>query len=201
MGTGNRARAVSSNLKPSHRAFAVAFDELNNATQAYLRVFPKSSAKAADVSARRLLGNAGIRAEIARLRADREQESAITVERLEQELARICFLDPAQAFGEDGQLLPVDQMPEDVRRALPGFDIERTFSLVEDDTNPAAKKRRAYTGETVKVRWPNKTEAIKLFLQRRGALVEKVDVTVRSHADLVAEAARRVTQAKAGGAR
>jgi phage terminase small subunit len=197
MGPADRERAVPNNLKASHRAFVAEYVQDLNATRAYLKVFPKASAAAAATAGRRLLRNVQVRAAVEQFLADREQEAAVTVERLEQELARICFLDPAQAFDAEGQLLPVHEMPEDVRRALPGFDVERVFGWAEDVSNPVARKLRVQTGELVKVRWPNKTEAIKLFLQRRGALVEKVDVTVRSHADLVAEAARRATQGKA----
>lgn len=176
-----------------------------NATRAYLKVFPKASAASAAANGARLLRNARVRAAVEQFLADREQESAVTVERLEQELARICFLDPAQAFDKDGQVLPIHEMPEDVRRALPGFDVEQQWDLVDDELSPARRKMRVRTGQIIKLRFPSKTEAIKLFLQRRGALVERLDVTVRSHADLVAEAARRASEArngaKAGGAR
>jgi phage terminase small subunit len=194
-------RAVSSNLKPSHRAFVAEYVKDLNATRAYLKVFPKASPAAAATGGARLLRNAQVRLAVEQFLADLEQEAAVTVERLEQELARICFLDPAQAFDKEGRLLPIDEMPEDVRRALPGFDVEKLYEMVEDDSEPGRRKKREQVGETVKVRWPSKTEAIKLFLQRRGALTEKVDVTVRTHADLVAEAARRAVAAKPGGAR
>jgi hypothetical protein len=201
MGTGDRDRAVSSSLKPSHRAFVAEYVQDLNATRAYLKVFPKASPAAAATGGARLLRNAQVRAAVEQFLADREQESAVTVERLEQELARICFLDPAQAFGEDGRLLPVNEMPEDVRRALPGFDVEKVYDWVEDEADPGRKKLRANTGEIVKVRWPNKTEAIKLFLQRRGALTEKHEHEHRGTVFHVVDPYATPAEAKAGGAR
>jgi hypothetical protein len=84
-----------------------------------------------------------------------------------------------------------------VRRALPGWDVEALYEWVDDPASPDGKKQRVQVGQTTKVRWPNKVEALKLFLQRRGALKEQLEVTVRTHAELVAEAARRAAEAKA----
>ena len=41
-----------------------------------------------------------------------------------QEAKYIGLLDPARAFDDRGQLLPIRQMPEEVRRAIAGFDVD-----------------------------------------------------------------------------
>jgi hypothetical protein len=49
----------------------------------------------------------------------------VTVERIVLELGRIAFSDPGRMFDEQGNMLPVQEMDEDTRRALSGFDVEK----------------------------------------------------------------------------
>jgi phage terminase small subunit len=44
-----------------------------------------------------------------------------------KEYARIAFADIAQAYDDRGNLLPVQQMPEDIRRALAGVEVTELF--------------------------------------------------------------------------
>lgn len=46
-----------------------------------------------------------------------------TIERVLQEYQHIAFLDIAGAFDENGGLLPIHQMPEDIRRAIAGIEV------------------------------------------------------------------------------
>lgn len=52
----------------------------------------------------------------------------ITVDRVLQEYARIAFLDPAELVDESGNLLPLHELPEDVRRAVGGLDIVSSYN-------------------------------------------------------------------------
>jgi phage terminase small subunit len=123
----------------------------------------------------------------------------LTADRLEAELARVCFFDPATLF-KDGRLLPVPEMPEDARRALHGFDVQAKFDWVVDPLDPTAKKAVEQVGTVTKIRLPSKVDALHLGMKRLGLLVERVDVTLRTHAELVAEAARRAVDATKAGA-
>jgi hypothetical protein len=42
-----------------------------------------------------------------------------------RELERIALADPAMAFGPDGSLLELNEMPEDLRRAISSFEVEQ----------------------------------------------------------------------------
>lgn len=56
-----------------------------------------------------------------------------TQERVWHEIARIAFLDPAEAFDEDGELKKLADMPEDLRRAISGLKVTvKTFG--DDET-------------------------------------------------------------------
>jgi phage terminase small subunit len=131
--------------------------------------------------------------------APRVTKLELTADRLEAELARVCFFDPATLF-KDGRLLPVAEMPEDGRRALHGFTVAAAYESIEDPTSPGTKKKREAVGTVTKIRLPSKVDALHLGMKRLGLLVERVDVTLRTHAELVAEAARRAVDATKTGA-
>ena len=146
-----------------------------NATQAAIAA--GYSAKCAAVQGSQNLRKPKIRAFLeGRLKQGKVGELELTIERLEEELARIALLDPRRAYDKDGRLLSVPEMPEDVARALAGYEVEAAFDWVDDPNEPGMKKKRAQVGFTTKVRWPNKTEAILLGLRRRGALIDRQEV-------------------------
>jgi hypothetical protein len=41
-----------------------------------------------------------------------------------QDLECIAFADPAQAFDKEGKLLPLEKIPEDLRKAIASYDVE-----------------------------------------------------------------------------
>ena len=52
----------------------------------------------------------------------------ITAERVWEEIAHTAFLDPGEAYNEDGSPKKVPDMPEHVRRAIVGYkEVEKTF--------------------------------------------------------------------------
>jgi phage terminase small subunit len=123
----------------------------------------------------------------------------LTAERLEAELARVAFFDPATMFDKDGRLLPVPEMLEDARRALRGFEVQEQTTLIADPLAPGGEKTELVSTVT-KIRLPSKVDALHLGMKRLGLLVERVDVTLRTHAELVAEAAHRAVDATKAGA-
>jgi phage terminase small subunit len=53
---------------------------------------------------------------------ERSKRTEITADRVLREIATIAFIDIRDAFGDDGQLLPIKEMPEDIARAIGGID-------------------------------------------------------------------------------
>lgn len=99
-------------------------------------------------------------------------------------LQRGLTFDPSRLFGPDGELLPIDQMPEDVRCNLVGLktldvkaDGKTTGSLREVKWTPpmeaakeAAKHLGLYKPERVEVETgPNLSGLLALAAQRRGS--------------------------------
>ncbi len=186
---GIRRVASGTKLTPKQRVFALEYLACLNATEAYRRAY--GATKNADVLGPRLLGTAGVGAFVAERQAKREAKLEISAERTVLELARCAYVDPADFFAIDGSVLPIRDMSENARRALAGMDVEELFGDDED-------------GERVRIGWKkkprtfDKVRALELLAKHQGILVERhqVDVTVRSHAELLAEAYRRDVQAR-----
>lgn len=81
-----------------------------------------------------------------------------------RELMRIAMVDPAEAFGPDGSLLELREMPEHVRRAISSFDVEHRTT--EDGVTRTVRK----------VRFWSKTQALELLGKHIGMLVERREV-------------------------
>jgi phage terminase small subunit len=165
-------------MAPQQRLFALEYLVDLNATKAAERA--GYSPRTAASQGSRLLKNVKVAEFIAAHMRKVEQKTELTVERLEVELARIVGFDPRRAYDENGQLLRVSEMPEDVARALTGFEEEALFDTVVVGEGPRGGqvKERLQVGVTRKVKWHGKVEAIALGLKRRGALIDRhEDVT------------------------
>jgi hypothetical protein len=98
-----------------------------NGTQAAIRA--GYSEKGADVAAIRMLGNARILAKIRAKQNQILQRTDVSVERILREAACLAFLNPATLFDAEGNLLPMDEMPEEAQRALIGIEVEELFEF------------------------------------------------------------------------
>jgi phage terminase small subunit len=147
-----------------------------NGTQAALSAGYRARSAAQQASEN--LRKPEIQAAIQAAMAPRVAKFGLTLDRLEEELACITFLDPRRAYDKEGHLLPVDKMPEDVARALAGFQVEAEYGLVEDPLQRGKTKALSRIGTTTKVRWHNKTQAIELGMRRRGGLIDRHELEV-----------------------
>ncbi len=103
------------------------------------------------------------------------------------ELGRLAFSDLIGAFVTDkespqyGTLKPLVEMPEDIRRAIKGFEVEELFEGTGQD--------KFKVGRTVKVTlWP-KDKGLELLGKHEKLFTDKVEVSAdESLADLLIEA-------------
>lgn len=109
-------------LNPNQARFVEEYLVDLNATQAAIRA--GYSERSAHVTGTRLLANAKVREavdEAKRARAERVEVKQDTVLR---ELLRIATVDIGQAYDEEGRLRPLKDIPEDVRRAIAGIEVD-----------------------------------------------------------------------------
>jgi phage terminase small subunit len=156
----------------SHEIFAQGIANGKTVTQAALDA--GYSEKSAASQGSRLLKNRKVADRIQGLRRQIQERHAVTVERILQELARVGFVDISEAFDDDGNLLPLKQMPEDVRRAVSAIDFEEIFELQPKEQGRGMTK--VHVGNMHKLKFNGKIEALKLLGQHLEMFTEKVKV-------------------------
>ncbi len=102
-----------------------------NATQAAIRA--GYSKKTATIIGFENLTKPNIAAAIQEAQAKRERRTQITQDQVLEEYAKSAFLDPRKFYDDDGNLIPVHQLPAEVAAALTGMDVS-TFGNKDSGT-------------------------------------------------------------------
>lgn len=152
-----------------------------NGTQAAIRA--GYSAKSADRIAIELLRNPEVAREISERQARREERTQIKADTVLAELLRLARVDLAQAFNENGDLKPIHEIPEDVRRAIAGVEIEALFE--------GRGRDREQVGFVKKVRFWDKNRSLELLGKHLALFIDRsenvtVDLSALSDEQLAA---------------
>lgn len=118
------------------------------------------SAVGASATAARLLAIPAINSRIAQRLSKSPVAAALSVDRVEQEIARLAFSDPRKLYAPDGSLLPVTELDDDTAASV---------ASVETKT---AKRTK-----TAKIKLWSKTEALTLAARRLGMLQDRMVVS------------------------
>lgn len=121
------------------------------AAAAYHEVYPRASEATAATEGPALLRKPHVAALVAKHEAKQLERIDATAEDVKRELSRIAKVDVALAFDRRGRRLPLNKIPEDVRRAISGID-------------------------DGKLRFWSKTEALNLLAKHHGLLREIIEV-------------------------
>jgi len=89
-----------------------------------------------------------------------------------EEFGHLAFLDVGDAFDENGNLLPIKQMPEGVRRAISGIEYEDVFS--------GRGEERECTGRIAKVKFVDKKGALDSIAKHLGMFIERQQMLDRN---------------------
>jgi len=136
-------------LTPKQQRFCEEYLIDRNATQAAIRA--GYSKRSAFVQGSHLLSNDKIKAEVQTQSQKIAEKCEVTVEDNLKKLLEIASVDVASIFKEDGSLKAVEDIPEDVRRAISGIDVTKEFN------------RKNLTGYTKKIRFWDKVKALELI--------------------------------------
>jgi hypothetical protein len=160
-------------LTPQQRLFALEYlANGQNGRQAALAA--GYSPKGAEVRASELLKLRKVRIFVDAQLTKREQKLELKAERIDLEISRLCYRDPRDLIDpETKRFRRLDEIPEDLRRCIAGVTVDKDGGIT--------------------YRLERKGEALALACRRRGLLKDHVDVTVRTHAELMLEAVRRAT--------
>ncbi len=109
-----------------HEQFAHAVAKGENATAAYIAA--GYSPNGAQQSSAKLLLKAVITARIAEIQANiavvAQEKTGVAEARVIEEAARIGLLDPARLFDAKGNLLPIHDIPPEVRAAISSIEVD-----------------------------------------------------------------------------
>jgi len=164
----------SNGLNPKQLAFCLEWLKDRNATQAAIRA--GYSSRSAHITGSKLLTNPKVSkylaAQTAKFVAKAEQECGTTVARVLKEVERIAYLDVEQMFDDNGALLPISQIPEDLRRAIAGFEVIETFEWEGEGPN----RRRVFSGYLKKVKLVSKDSMLTLSARHLGMLHDTITI-------------------------
>lgn len=142
------------------------------------------SEKGARVQGCRLLADPNIAAEVNKKNAETNNKLDLTVERLKQELARLCYYDPGAYLNEDGSAKPLSEVDEDSRRAIAGFEMAELYE--------GSGEKREKAGFIKKYKLADKNKAIEIAARSLKMLTDKLEVSgMDALADELAKARRR----------
>jgi phage terminase small subunit len=137
------------------------------------------SAKTAETCGPRLLRNAQVTRAVEEGMAKRRSRMELSADRVLLELMRVAMSDLSQAYDKDGRLLPVQDMPEDCRRAIAGIKVFEEFDGYGED--------RVKVGEVREVKFWDKPRSLELLGKHLGTFTERVELSVRRADDDVSD--------------
>lgn len=154
-------------LKPTitarRKLFAEEYLKDLNATQAAIRA--GYSAKNAGKIGPETLNNPAVKEIVEAAMAERIKRTQISADNVLEELWSIARADITQAYDEAGWLKPLKDIPQDVRRALSGLEVQEIFTGEGDD--------RHISGLMRKLRFNDKIKALELVGKHLGLFKER----------------------------
>jgi Terminase small subunit len=148
-----------------HEAFAQAFAVHGNAVAAYKAAYPEAGARTAKSNAHKVANHPDVQRRVLELQAARRKQLLEETADLEALVANLALGKAAEMFDEEGRLLPIRELPIEVKNALKSMKIR-------ERTQPDGTVVRTFEYEL-----PDPLAAARLLAQLRGALVERHDLT------------------------
>jgi phage terminase small subunit len=152
-------------LTPKQNRFVAEYLVDLNATQAAIRA--GYSKRTATEQSYDLLRKPQIRAMIDEAMVKRAERVEVKADDVLRELMRVGLADISQAYDKNGQLKPLHEMSEDVRRAIAGVEVEELYEGHGDD--------RVRIGSLVKVRFWDKTRGLEMLGRHLKMFTDKVE--------------------------
>lgn len=143
---------------PQHEAFALAYVAcFGNAAEAARRAGYRADADPADArnAGWLLLKRPDVLDRIDELSAERFAAAQVDAATVLRELVRIAMCDIAGAFDHENRLLPIHDMPEDVRRAISSVKVDELWE--------GSGKDREQIGVTKEVKFWTKTQGLEML--------------------------------------
>jgi len=147
----------------------------NNGKQAAIR--SGYSEKSAEVQASRMLSNAKVLAVLRERQEQLANKYEVTRERVVEEYAKLAFFNIKNAFDDNGGLIDIKQMDDDISAAIAGLEVSEITSGSGDE--------KTAIGQLKKIRLTDKRAALDSLCKVLGYNApEKTESNVRILTDL-----------------
>lgn len=156
-----------SKLTPKQEMFCKEYVVDINATQAAIRC--GYSEKTAEQQASRLLSNAKVAQRVQELMDKRSAKTEITAEKILKRLDAIGDVDISKAYDSLGHLLPIHEIPEDVRKCIASIKVFEEFEGFGKD--------RVKVGEVREVKFWDKIKANELLGKHKVLFSDRIEHT------------------------
>lgn len=145
-----RSHKNPTELNERQKLFCIEYLKDLNASAACLRAgYPKNQNR---VCSTRLLAHVGVQKYLTKQFNARTKEAEVSVDEVLKGLKEIAYIDPAEAYDEDGKLKSIHDMPLALRRSIASIETDEIWEFVES-TN--GRKIKEQVGWTKKVKfWP-----------------------------------------------
>ena len=100
----------------------------------------------------------------------------ISADRVLLEITRLALADISRAYDDKGELLPIQQIPEDLRRAIASTETEEIYE--------GFGKERVNVGQLRKIKWHDKPRSLEMLAKHFKLLTDKVEHTGKDGKDL-----------------
>lgn len=159
------SRKNKDGLMPMQELFVLEYLKDLNATQAAARAgYAENSA---NEQGARLLANASIKKRVQDGLKEKFSRIDLTAERILLELFRMATVDIGEAYDELGQLKPIKEIPEDVRRCITGVEVDEIMAGEGD--------QRQVIGFNKKIKFTSKEKANELLAKYFKLLTDKIE--------------------------
>lgn len=148
-----------------HEQFAVILARTGNAAHAYRIVYPDAGDGTVRTNSHRLAHRPDVQRRVAELREQQRRALLEKTADLDALVSNLALGKGAELVDEDGRPVPIERLPEHVKLAISGLEIETTT----DDEGERVTK--------YKLKFPDPLAAARLLAQLRGALIDRKDIT------------------------
>jgi phage terminase small subunit len=156
-------------LQRRHKLFCDHYLTGMTGSDAYRQIEPDAGQGRARDGAYRILKRPEVKAYLAERRKDLSEATGVRAEQIVRELSMVGFSNIKKLYNEDGSIIPVHLLPDEVAASLSGIDVEALYE--------GSGKDRIRVGDILKFKaWP-KVDALEKLAKILGFMVEKVEVT------------------------
>jgi len=154
-----------------------------NQTQAYIRAgYSKDGARHA---ASLLLTNVNVRARVNQLIKEQVDKIKISATFIIREILNAATIDIADAYDDNGKLLPINEMPEPLRKSITSIETDELFE--------GTGNQREHIGTTKKIKIQDRAKSLELLGKHLKMFTDVVEIPgLEGLADKIRKARERV---------